>query len=51
MIPPAPIERKWYCCPFCGTRLILYDNTAMCHGVFTKCPKCGREIEIFISDE
>ncbi len=42
-----PIERKWYCCPVCHTKLIIYDNTAVLSGgLFIKCRTCKREIEI-----
>lgn len=44
-----PIRRDWLRCPHCGAKLILYDNTANCSGVFVKCRRgCGREIEVKI---
>lgn len=43
-----PTERKWYKCKNCGQNLLIYDDTAKCHGVFVRCKKCGKEIEIRI---
>lgn len=45
-IPPT--QRSWYCCPVCGTRLFIYDNSAHVEGIFLKCKKCKNEIPIFI---
>lgn len=42
------LERRWYCCPKCGTKLAIYDNTSKCTGVFVKCRTCRNEIEIRI---
>lgn len=47
-IKEIPITRKWYCCPVCGTKLFVYDNTAKTSGVFMKCRTCKNEIEIKI---
>ncbi len=42
-----PIRREWFKCPFCGSKLAVYDNTAdMSGGIFVKCKTCKREIEI-----
>lgn len=43
-----PVERKWYNCDNCGQHLIIYADTAKCSGVFVKCKKCGKEVEIKI---
>lgn len=45
-----PTERKWYCCPApdCRQKLLIYDNTALCSGVYIRCKKCGREVEVNI---
>lgn len=41
------VERKWYCCPICGSKLLIYDNTAKLNGgIFIKCRSCKNEIEI-----
>lgn len=41
------VERKWYRCPVCGTKLLIYDNTAKIDGgIFIKCKCCKNEIEI-----
>lgn len=42
-----PTERKWFDCE-CGQHLLIYDDTAKCMGVFIKCKRCGREVEIKI---
>lgn len=31
----------WYCCPECGKRLFVVSRGAECHGIITKCKKCG----------
>lgn len=38
-----PVVRKWYRCPNqeCGQKLLIYDNTAQCSGVYIRCKKCG----------
>lgn len=42
-----PIWREWFKCPFCGTKLAIYDNTTKLHGgIFIKCKTCKREIEV-----
>lgn len=41
-----PLKRDWYKCPYCGQKLLLYDNTAKSKGIYIKCKKCGKEIEI-----
>ena len=41
------LKRSWYKCPECGTKLVLYDNTAVLSGgIFIKCKTCKNEIEI-----
>ena len=46
-----PIERKWYLCPKCGAKMMIYDNMAESHGVFTICSRgCRNEVEILIQD-
>ena len=45
------IERKWLLCPHCGMKVLLYDNTASCSGVFIKCSRgCRKTFEIVIRD-
>lgn len=29
-----PTERKWFRCPCCGKKLLIYDDTAKCDGVY-----------------
>lgn len=41
-------ERKWFSCPYCGKNLVIVDNTARCNGIYVKCKKCKREVEIRI---
>lgn len=43
-----PVLRQWYRCPFCKTKLLIYDNTAHSGGVFIKCKTCKREIPVII---
>lgn len=45
------IERKWLLCPHCGMKVLLYDNTANCSGVFVKCTRgCRQTFEVQIRD-
>ena len=48
MIKMPPLKRTWYECPTCGKKLVIYDNTASCSGVFIYCKRCKREVEIEI---
>lgn len=41
-----PVRKIWFLCPHCGKRLLLYDNTAVCRGVYVKCKTCGRVVEV-----
>lgn len=44
-------KREWICCPYCGAKYTLYDNTAECHGVFPVCTRgCHKEFELIIRD-
>lgn len=48
-IPPT--VRKWAKCPYCGAKLLIYDDTAECRGIFVKCTRgCGQEVEIVVHD-
>lgn len=48
-IKKPPLERKWYRCPYCGAKTVIYDNTANCSGVFVKCTRsCKKEFELKI---
>ena len=50
-IKKPPISRKWVHCPECGAKVIIYDNTAECRGVFAKCTRgCGLSFEIIIKN-
>lgn len=43
-----PLVWKWYYCPYCHTKIAVYDNTAKAAGVYTKCRTCKKEVEIRI---
>ena len=43
-----PLERMWYHCPECGTKLLIYDNTSRAEGLYIKCRTCKTEVEIKI---
>lgn len=47
-IKKPSLERLWFKCPHCNKNIAIYDNTAVCGGVYVKCSKCRREIEIKI---
>lgn len=43
------LERKWAVCTVCGSKSVIYDNTAECSGVFIKCQRgCKCEYELII---
>lgn len=52
MIVKKPILSKtWALCPYCGSKVALYDNTASCSGVWLKCTRnCKAEFELVIKD-
>lgn len=39
-------ERKWIKCDYCGKKIAICDDNAVCKGVYVKCPKCKNESEI-----
>lgn len=41
-------KKNWYVCPYCGKHLLKHTDKAESHGVYIKCKRCGREIEILI---
>lgn len=43
-----PTVRKWYHCPYCGKKLLIYDDVAECSGVYLNCRECKREVRIKI---
>ena len=43
-----PTERKWYVCPYCGKHLVVYNDIAVCKGVYIRCKECRKEVEIKI---
>lgn len=47
-VPTFATERKWYVCKECGKKILIYNDVAICRGVFVKCKKCGAENEIII---
>lgn len=47
-IAMLPTERRWYYCPHCGQKIMVYDDTARCNGIYIACKKCRREIEVKI---
>lgn len=44
----APTKKRWFLCPRCGKRLVLYHDAAKCCGVYVWCKGCKRDIEIII---
>ena len=43
------IEKKWFVCPDCGKKLVVYDDTAKCRGVYVYCKFCKKEVEIKVN--
>ena len=43
-----PTEKKWYLCSGCGQKLLIYNDTAECHGVYIRCKYCHKTEEIKI---
>lgn len=51
MIQKPPIERSWVRCPYCGMKVFLFDNTAICRGVFAKCTRgCKKVFEVIVQN-
>jgi len=51
MIKKPALFRKWAVCPYCGSKVTIYDNTAECSGVWTKCTRgCKAEFELVIKN-
>lgn len=48
VIPLFAPEKKWYTCPACGQRLLIYADGAKCSGVYIRCKGCKREVEVRI---
>ena len=44
-------ERKWYRCPHCGKKLVIYHVGAACKGVYIRCKECRQIVEIKIGDD
>lgn len=42
-------DKKWYTCPHCGKKILLYGPLARSEKVYIKCKNCKKEIEIKIS--
>ena len=43
------IQQTWVRCPYCRAKVVVYDNTAECHGVFLKCTRgCKKTFELVI---
>ena len=49
MVRKPVLWLKWYVCPSCGQKLFTYDNTAKVKGIYLKCKKCKKTIEIDIT--
>lgn len=44
------LRREWLVCPYCGQRVAIFENNALCTGVYVRCKRCRREFEIRIAD-
>lgn len=40
--------KEWYYCT-CGKKLLKYNTNAMSKGIYIKCKKCDKEIEIVVN--
>lgn len=46
-----PLKREWVRCPHCGAKVVVYDNTATCRGVYLKCTRaCKKTFELVIEN-
>jgi transcription elongation factor Elf1 len=51
MLIKPQLLKKWAVCPFCGAKVVIFDNTSNCSGVFVKCTrKCKKEFELIIQN-
>lgn len=41
-------EKEWYECPECGQKLLIYETGAICSGVFIRCKRCKKTVEVKI---
>lgn len=39
---------KWFYCPYCKAKVLKINDKAKANGLFWKCKKCKKEIEIKI---
>ena len=37
---------KWYTCPVCHTKLLKVADNFIAKGIYIKCKKCKRQIEV-----
>lgn len=44
------VNRYWFRCPDCGQKLAQKEKGAVSSGVFIKCKKCRKEIEIKLKE-
>lgn len=44
------MDKKWYCCPECGQKILKKGDGAKSEEIYIKCKKCGKEIEIKIGE-
>lgn len=43
------LERMWVKCPYCNAKVVVYDNTAECRGVYLKCTRgCKKTFELVL---
>lgn len=50
-LPKVATKRIWAICPKCGAKVVLFDDTANCSGVWCKCTrKCGTQFELIVVD-
>lgn len=40
------IKRQWYICPYCGKKVLQYNDYSKGERLFIKCKNCKKEIEI-----
>lgn len=38
--------KRWYVCPYCGKKLVMFKKGAKSEKIFIRCRNCKEEVEI-----
>lgn len=40
------MNKEWWYCPICGQKLLMINKANKIEGVYIKCKKCSKEVEV-----